>query len=457
MRQPGLVKGQRPGPSMQEILARGQDEIPAPLSAQSSTELGDGDIPYDRYLAREIFDLEMERLWPRVWQWTCRIEHIPEVGDYYVYEIGDTSILVVHTKKGIRAYYNSCLHRGTKLRAANSSGSTERFRCPFHGWTWDLDGELVDLPCAWDLPQVDCDRFRLPEVKVGLWGGFVFINLDPAAPPLEQYLGVLPEHFANWDLSRRFTELHIEKELPCNWKLAQEAFMESYHTMETHPQLLPTLGDINTQYDVFGENVSRYYSASGVSSPYIDPPLSEDQLISNMFMGDRSIVGDGPTLADGQTARQAMARHLRSTFKAHYGADLSAHTDTEIIDTIGYGLFPNTTFFAGFSVPMVYRFRPLDNDHQRSLFEILFLRPVADDGTPPPPPAEPYRIGVEDSYTTVPGMDRFLAQVFDQDTRNLKAQQEGIKTSRKAGATLTRYQEIRIRHMHRTWEKYCHG
>ncbi len=443
-----------PGDSVQDIIHREGRYVPPVLSHESYSFLGDEDVDYHRYISQEVFDREMTHLWPRVWQWVCREEHIPEPGDFIVYDIGDYSFIVLRTDEGdIRAYYNACLHRGTKLRPSGSDGSAPQLRCPYHGWTWNLDGSLKEIPCAWDFPHADGESHRLPEVRVGLWGGFVFINMDPDAPSLEEFMGVLPDHFKDWHMENRYVELHIQKELPCNWKTAIEAFLESYHVMETHPQLMYGVGDANVQYDTYGDHVSRFFAALGVSSPHLETPLSEQELVDSMLVGDRSVLSDELTVKEGESARIVMARFLRNTLGEKYRTDLSGYSDAEMIDTIEYHLFPNMVLFPGLSLPMVYRFRPLGNDPNRSVFDLLFLRPVPDDGDRPDP-AEPVPLGVEDSYTTVPGMDESMGIVYDQDTNNLRSQQEGFKASKKRGQTLGNYQESRIRHFQQVVDKY---
>jgi nitrite reductase/ring-hydroxylating ferredoxin subunit len=449
---PGEARCSR-GPSTQEIVHRDGRRVPAILEQESYRFLGDEDISIDRYTSQAFHGLEMERLWPRVWQWACREEHIPEIGDYYVYDIGRTSIMVVRSNEGIKAYYNSCLHRSTKFRPSGSDGTVSELRCPYHGWTWTLEGDLKRVPCAWDFPHVEPGKFHLPEVRVGLWGGFVFVNMDENAPSLEEYMAPLAEHFEGWDLSKRYIDIHIEKELFANWKTAQEAFMENYHTQEAHPQLMYGNGDENTQYDLCSDHVSRFYSTSGVSSPHLDKPMTEQELVNSMLVGDRTLLRDELTLRDGETARVVMARVLRKILGDTYKADLSSYTDTEILDVMEYMLFPNMTLFPGLSLPMIYRFRPLDSDPNRSLFEILFLRPVPDDG-PRPVPARPVRLSETDSYTSIPGIDPALGHVYDQDTDNLRSQQEGFLTTRKKGQTLANYQEIRIRHFEQVIDKY---
>ncbi len=442
--------GRCPGRSTRDIILADGDPVPDALLAESFAFRGDADIAFDRYTSADFFAAEMQKLWPRVWQWACRVEHLQDPGDYLVYDIGPHSILIVRTETGdIKAYPNSCLHRGTQLRASASCGNASQLRCPFHGWSWHLDGRLRDIPCRWDFPHVDDRAFALPEVRVGLWGGFVFINLDPDAPPLEQWLGVLPEHFrGGWDLSQRTIALHIQKELPTNWKAAQEAFLEAYHVMETHAQAQATASDANAQYDVFGKNVSRFVHTIGVPSPHYKGTLTEQQIF------DRLRVPGGPyVLAEGETARAAAATILRRTLGQLWQVDLAGYSISEMLDSIEYHLFPNMCLFAGVSLPMVYRFRPIGMDPSRTLFDLIFLRPLSPGEAPPPPP-EPVHLGVDDSYTSVPGMDPGLGAVFDQDTGNLAMQYRGFQAARKAGQTLGNFQEVRIRHLHESIDRW---
>jgi phenylpropionate dioxygenase-like ring-hydroxylating dioxygenase large terminal subunit len=446
-----------PGPSVQEIVARDRFPPPPVLMHERPVYLGSEDVGYERYYSQDIFDREMDRIWQRSWQWVCREEHIPEPGDIYTYEIGYLSYIVVRTQDGaIKGYVNSCLHRGTKLRATEGVSNGRELRCPYHGWTWSLEGDLKRIPCPWDFSHVAAEDYALPEVKVGLWGGFVFINPDPASVPLEAFLGVIPEHFANWDLDQRFVDLHMAKELPCNWKTAQEAFLESYHVMETHPQLMYGVGDANVQYDIYDEHVTRFYAVSGVNSPHLEDPLTDEGLLERMLVGDRSVLGDDLQLTAGETARTVMARYLRKVLSEKYGCDLERFSDSEMIDTIEYHLFPNMVLFPGLSLPMVYRFRPIGLDPNRTLFEILFLRPVPDNGERPEP-AEVQHVAEHQSYSTVEGMDASFGIVYDQDTDNLRAQQQGFRASRKRGETLGNYQEARIRHFANTVDKYLAG
>lgn len=164
-------------------------------------------------------------------------------------------------------------------------------------------------------------------------------------------------------------------------------------------------------------------------------------------------MGDPLTIKEGETARKVMAQFFRESVAARGGADLSATSDSEIVDSIAYFVFPNQQFFSGISFPIVYRFRPDGMHHDRSIFDLIILKSKPKDGTAWED-AEPYRIASETSFTTVPGMDPYVGNVYDQDTGNMEAAQEGAMTLGRPSVTLANYQEVRIRHMHRTLMKY---
>ncbi len=451
---PALEPGEArcPGPSTREIILRDGDAAPPALTAESYRFLGDDDVPFARYTSHSFYQAEIEKMWSRTWQWACREEHVPNPGDWYVYDVGPYSALVVRDVEGtLRAFANSCPHRGMQFCDAGSSGRGKQFlRCPFHGMCWNLDGTLREIPCRWDFPHIDDETFTLTALPTGTWGGFVFVNFDREAAPLEEYLEVLPEHFAAfaWPLQQRYVALHMHKILPGNWKMCLEGFLEAYHVLATHPEGLRTAGDANAQYDVFGKNVNRFVHTIGYPSPHLPKELSEKELFSALGHGREE-------LPDGVGARQRHADLLREQLGQRFGVDLSALSNSQMLDSIEYFLFPNACFFPGISIPLIYRFRPMGVDH--SIHEIMMLRPVPKEG-PRPPPAGVVRLGVDDSYTSVPEFaETGLAYVLDQDTDNFRRQRAGMKASLKPGQTLGNYQEVRIRHFHSTLDDYLTG
>ena len=165
------IIARRPGPSVQEVFDTDTNPAPAVMREESPAQgQSSADVSIERYFARDWHEREVEQVWRKTWQLACRLEHIPNLGDHVVYEIVRDSLIVIRTGPDeIKAYINSCLHRGTLLRS--EGGCVSQLRCPFHGWTWDLQGQLKIIPGQWDFPHVDKAAMRLPEAKVGTWGG----------------------------------------------------------------------------------------------------------------------------------------------------------------------------------------------------------------------------------------------------------------------------------------------
>ena len=447
------IIARRPGPSVQEVLASDTNPAPAVMREESPAQgQSSADIPIERYFSREWHEREIEQVWRKTWQLACRLEHIPNVGDHVVYEIVRDSLIVIRTGPDeVRAYINSCLHRGTMLRT--EGGCVNQLRCPFHGWTWDLDGQLKIIPGQWDFPHVDKAAMSLPEAQVGTWGGFVFVNFAADCEPLDSYLENLPEHFAAFGLEDKYVAAHVAKVMPCNWKLAMEAFVEAYHVPCAHPQVLGYYGDSNTQYDVWDgvRHVSRMISVQGVPSPGmkgIAPERTIDEMRRDVpFFGGKPI-----EVGPGETARGKLAERSREKISRAIGRDMSTLSDTESLDLIEYMLFPNMVPWGGQALPITYRFRPYEDDPERSLMEIMFLFSKAPDGSCPAP-AKMTMLGPDQNWADAPELGS-AAMVADQDTDNLRRIQQGLRTARKPGVTLARYQESRIRHYHQTLDAY---
>jgi phenylpropionate dioxygenase-like ring-hydroxylating dioxygenase large terminal subunit len=146
----------------------------------------------ERYISAEFARLENEKLWPKVWQVACRVEEVQNPGDYCEYTIADQTILITRTNEGeIKALFNACQHRGMRLKEGR--GSCSEIRCASHAWCWNLDGSLKEVidPQDFDPSAIEPSALHLPECKVEVWAGNVFINMDPDAVPLEEYLGPL--------------------------------------------------------------------------------------------------------------------------------------------------------------------------------------------------------------------------------------------------------------------------
>ncbi len=417
----------------------------SPMQGQALT------VPVDRYTSREWHDLEVEKVWKKVWQMACRVEDILEPGSFIKYDIAGISVLIVRQKDGtIKAHKNICLHRGRTLKEAD--GIADSFVCPFHGITWDLDGSLKHRPCNWDFGHADGD-FALKPVLVDTWGGFVFINLDPDAAPLADFLGDLPDHFERWPLEKRYKQVHVGKVLRCNWKLAQEAFAESWHVVATHAQLLPGIGDAISKYDVWG-NFSRTLTPNGVPSPHLNWEPTEQQMMDAVT--DRNLDDDAPKIAvpEGKTAREALADVRRAHLEKDLGAEeAQALSDAEMCDSMPYTVFPNFHPWGSYN-RTCYRFRPYGNDPGMSIMECMILSPYQ--GDTPPAGAKLQMVDTDTSWTTVPALG-LLARVFDQDDANLPFVQIGLESGSLDEVTFAEYQETKLRHSHVLLNEWING
>lgn len=434
---------------VQGLLDAEDRPVPGVLRDTAMVEMDDADLAVGRYTSAEFAAAEAERMWPRVWQMACRAEQLPEPGDSLVYDCAGTSLVVVRTGPDrFRAFHNACLHRGTQLRTG--SGRLTELRCPFHGFTWDLDGRLVDVPCPWDFPDMDAARFCLPEARVALWGGFVFVNPDPDAEPFESYAEILPAHFSRWPLDERWVSAHVVRRVPCNWKVALEAFIESYHTVAVHPQLLRTTADSQTQYDVWPgvRHVSRMITPVGVSSEHLARVVPEEEILGAMFLTR----DEPPEVPSGSTARRVLADRTRAALAERTGRDFSELTDCEALDGIEYFLFPNFMPWAGYTTPLVYRFRPDGEDPAASVMDVMLLDPLpAGQDRPAPSPTRHLEEG--QTWADAPELG-YLGRILNQDTATLGRVQRGLRAAVKPGVTLARYQESRIRHFHSTLDAY---
>ena len=343
-----------------DLLANETREVPHVIATDQYKYLGDEDLPVDRYIGKEFFEREVDKMWSRVWQMACREEDIPNVGDHIVYEIFDWSFIVVRSAEiNIKAFYNSCLHRGRKLKTSNGSGRA--ITCPFHGFSWNIDGTMKGYPCEWDFPHLENADLTLPEVKLDTWAGFVFINIDDDCQPLADYLAPLTDFYDRWRLEECVKVVHVVKTVRANWKITAEAFMESYHAKQTHAQILPFSADTNARYDILGKHTNLSITPMAEPSPHLydagNMP-TEQEVLDTLLSDSGRVTGDRLMVPEGQTARSFMAEMSRKSFAEEDGNDYSDATDAEMLDAMVFNVFPNFSPWGGFPANVIYRWRP---------------------------------------------------------------------------------------------------
>jgi len=442
-----------PGEGWDELMAA--ESVPPPefLKTDAYEYMGSAPLAAARYTSAEFFAHELRAMWPNVWQFAAREEELPDEGDVVVYENAGRSYLVVRQADGsVRAFHNVCLHRGRKLRL--ESGWAKAFKCPFHGFTWHPDGSLKEIPCRWDFGHLTDESMELPQAQVERWGGYIFLKDAPGGPSLAEFLAPLPDHFSRWKHEECTTVIWVGKVIHANWKAVAEAFMEAWHSVVTHPQILPFTGDANTRYNVYGDHVNVALTPFAVMSPHLDPSANDQQWIVDQFLKNNGRAGGAEmkvTVPEGVTARRAMAAANRTRYAEMTGRDHSHATDAELLDAFTYNVFPNCAPWGGFMPNIVYRWRPWpDQDHALMEVRILSRVPVGQKA----PRSVPLHMLTDAEPWTAAAELGILGSIFDQDMANLPYVQDGLKVSKTNEVNLGDYQEIRIRHFHRTLDKY---
>ena len=458
-RDPGDIKkvARCPGEGWEEILAADAIQPPEFMAKDQYQYLGSEALDAKRWIDPAFFQQEIEKMWPNVWQMAAREEEMPEVGDYVTYDNAGRSYLLVRQDDGsIRAFHNVCLHRGRKLMT--ESGFADQFYCPFHGFAWNIDGSIKNIPCKWDFSHCTDKKMQLPEASVGRWGGYIFVRDSAEGPTLEEWLAPLPDYFKQWKHEECYTAAWVGKVVKANWKIVMEAFMESYHAYATHPQLMPFMGDANAAYHVLSDTVNVNYTPFGTMSPHVAGADKTEQWIIDEFVkyNGRSADNYDESKGDisvpaGETARQALAAAMRETSAKLFKRDYSETSDSELLDALVYNVFPNWALWGGFMPNIVYRWRPW-NDHEHTLMEVRVLVRVAPGEDMPR--AAPFHLLTDDEAWTAASEMGVLGGVVQQDMDNMELVHEGLKVSKNGLVELGDYQEIRIRHFHQTLDTY---
>ena len=409
-------------------------------------------IGIDRYTSPAFHQAEVERMWSRTWQFAVWTGDIPNPGDIYVYRNVGQSVLVVRQRDGsVKAFRNSCLHRGMEL--CSEQTSQNQLRCPFHAFTWGLDGDFRWMPAQWDFPQIDRNKFRLPEVRVEEWNGFLFINLDPEAPSLHSYLGKMVAQWEDWDWSDRYRSVTVERKLNCNWKAALDAFIETLHVYSSHPEAAFLTPDTATQYDVYPDepHFSRFHSIVGWASANLEPEPSPQEVFdsyTSTYLPEAFGTPQG-TLRDGETAREGLRRIAVETYRDRMGLDVSQMPNSELLDGTEYLIFPHFLIWPSTSNPLVYRFRPGDSPDSCLWETSLYLKYTGER----PEPGPILKLEVGEPMRDIPELG-YVGPILQQDCDNLERIQAGMKASGTGVLQLARYQEARLRHYHATIDRY---
>jgi nitrite reductase/ring-hydroxylating ferredoxin subunit len=194
-------------------------------------------LPPAAYTAPAVFRAEAQRIFRRDWQCIARVDQLPNPGDYRCVDLIDQPLVISRDRTGeIHALSRICLHRA--MPVAEGNGNATRFVCPYHNWTYELDGRLRSAPMMDGVNGFEPGRCRLPELRTEVWEGFLFVNLDPRCAPLAPRLAGLAPLIGNYGLSELVIAATVEFDSPWNWKILVENFMEAYHHVGIHRESL---------------------------------------------------------------------------------------------------------------------------------------------------------------------------------------------------------------------------
>ncbi|PYJ26152.1 MAG: (2Fe-2S)-binding protein [Verrucomicrobia bacterium] len=201
-------------------------------------------LPQRYFISPEVFAQELEKIFSRQWIFVGHKSQIARPGDYFVSEVSGESLIVVRDKRGeIHGFYNVCRHRGSRLIENRNGQLSAAIQCPYHAWTYAFDGRLIGAPHMDDVPGFNKTEYSLHPVNVGLWEGFIFVNLADASAQRGGYISLnewfvpLTGKFSRWNLPALRPAKRIEYDVRANWKLIFQNYSECYHCPGVHPEL----------------------------------------------------------------------------------------------------------------------------------------------------------------------------------------------------------------------------
>jgi Rieske 2Fe-2S family protein len=189
------------------------------------------------FVSPEVFAKEQDGIFSKQWVLAGHQSQLAEAGDYFVVVVAGESLIVVRDQRSvIRGFYNVCRHRGTRLKE-DTCGHGSAIRCPYHAWTYGLDGRLIGAPHMDQVPDFDKGDYSLHAVNLALWEGLIFVNLADSPTPLEEWFAPLKGKFSHWNMSILRAAKRIVYDVKANWKLMFENYSECYHCPGVHPML----------------------------------------------------------------------------------------------------------------------------------------------------------------------------------------------------------------------------
>jgi Rieske 2Fe-2S family protein len=313
------------------------------------------------FVSLEIFAREQEKIFSTQWVLVGHQSQLSQVGDYFVAQVASESLIILRDKGGdVRGFYNVCRHRGTRLREDNN-GHLSAIQCPYHAWTYGLDGRLIGAPHMDDVPGFNKTDYWLHPVNVALWEGFIFVNLADASTQrggyisLEEWFAPLAGKFSHWNMSILQPAKRIEYDVRANWKLMFENYSECYHCPGVHPQL---------------QKISPYDSAENDlrEGPFLGGFMKINPGKSLTMSGDACALG----IADASRARDRAPAYNRNPSQEIENDYDHEHEHDGKNRVFYYSIFPNMLLSLHPEYVMVHQLWPQSPERTLIVCDWLF-------------------------------------------------------------------------------------
>ena len=341
-------------------------------SAPSPKTAARARLEADRYTSAAFMAREWRQMWTRTWLLAGLELDLRAPGDFLVFNVGRESILITRTKEGsVSAVYNVCQHRGNRL-LVKERGCLKAITCPYHGWSYDLNGRLRATPDADRFSQgIDRDALSLKPVKVELWAGLVWINMDLDPPPLADFLGPIQQHLAPYRFEQMTLVADQTVSLDANWKTVVDNFNEQYHVDFLHPQHASFVDCCNAANQLWPHGHRSVQVEGFVVNPRY--PIPDD--VPPLLRAAIAPLGMDPADFSGRVTslRTAVQRRKREVGPS-LGYEYSRFTDEQLSDVWQYDLFPNVIMTVQAEELWVMRPRPHPTDPDKCVFDKWTLR-----------------------------------------------------------------------------------
>ena len=440
------------------------EPAPPPLSGRDAAHLRGDVIAGEQYFSPEFAKREWDMLWTRIWHVAGRTAEIPDAGDYLVHDFMKESVICARQEDGsVRAFYNSCAHRGMRLTRGTSS--SDGFACPYHGWRFGVDGVLNHVQDAHDFPQGNpCGKLRLKELRCDTWGGFVWYTMAESGPSLAEYLAPMPAVFANYPMDTAVRVAWYRIAIDANWKFVTDNFSESYHTRTAHPQVPPWIDQ-----DVDTARHEMWPAGHGRTVQPMRPSLSDrpqgggnalfEGVLRQWDIDPAKYATYEDFVMQGWLDLKAAKRRLwRERGYLHY----EHMDDEEITDSPHTVIFPNVTISFLPDNLIFFRSEPHATDPEKCYFDLWCMafpvagQEVVESIMAGPQPLREAEVCQHRDFDHGRGIPELAGQIVYQDMELAEGMQAGMHSRGYTDAYLPA-QETRVRFFHEVLNDWLDG